>query len=167
MCRQSEKNLLNSNIFSTCPHNMVNFGPLVAEIHWRVWGTPAYCNRCCVLASLLQRRRSMKVNQTLHDVCPSPVLAHCIHFWGLLSPNGILPGAKFTLHPSLAFSYFVSVTTQHLSSGCQPNFTAWYKEWNYRIFGPRHFQQGATDIPRAATTLGIGPHSSLITSHNQ
>ena len=27
-------NLLNSNIFSTGPHNMVNFGPLTAEIIW-------------------------------------------------------------------------------------------------------------------------------------
>ena len=27
MYRQSEKNLLSSNISSTCPHNMVNFGP--------------------------------------------------------------------------------------------------------------------------------------------
>ena len=34
-----EKNLLNSNI--TCPHNMVNFGPLTAEIGSGVWGTPA------------------------------------------------------------------------------------------------------------------------------
>ena len=30
--RQSEKNLLNSNISSTRPHNVVNFGPLTAEI---------------------------------------------------------------------------------------------------------------------------------------
>jgi len=36
-----EKNLLNSNTSSTCPHNMVNFGILPAEIRWRVWGTPA------------------------------------------------------------------------------------------------------------------------------
>jgi len=35
--RQSEKNPLSSNISSTCPHNMVNFGPLAAEICWRVW----------------------------------------------------------------------------------------------------------------------------------
>ena len=28
-----------------------------------------------------------------------------IHFRGLLPPDGILPGAKFTLRPSLAFSY--------------------------------------------------------------
>jgi len=41
----------------------------------------------------------------------------CIHFWRLLSPDGISPGAKFTMHPSLAFSYIVSVTTQHSSSG--------------------------------------------------
>jgi len=37
-------NLLNSNIFSTCPHNMVNFRPLTAEIIWWVWGTPANFN---------------------------------------------------------------------------------------------------------------------------
>ena len=36
-----KKNLLNSNVTPTCPHNMVNFGPLAAEICWRVWGTPA------------------------------------------------------------------------------------------------------------------------------
>ena len=28
----------------TCPHNMVNFGPLTAEIGWRVWGTPENFN---------------------------------------------------------------------------------------------------------------------------
>ena len=31
-CRQSEKNLLNSNISSTCPHSRMNVGPLAAEI---------------------------------------------------------------------------------------------------------------------------------------
>jgi len=30
-------------------------------------------------------------------------------FLGPLPPNGILPGAKFTLHPSLAISYIGSV----------------------------------------------------------
>jgi len=32
MYQQSEKNLLNSNVSSTCPDNMMNFGPLAAEI---------------------------------------------------------------------------------------------------------------------------------------
>ena len=56
-----------------------------------------------------------------------------IHFWGLLPPNGILPGAKITLRPSLAF-YIGSVSTRHWSSGRQPNFVAWYKEWHYGTF---------------------------------
>jgi len=34
-------------------HNMVNFGPLTAEIDWRVWGTPSYFNGYRVLAALL------------------------------------------------------------------------------------------------------------------
>jgi len=46
------KNFLNSNISSTCPHNMVNFGPLTAEIHWQVWDTPLNFNGFHVLASL-------------------------------------------------------------------------------------------------------------------
>ena len=39
-----KKNLLNANTSSTCPHNMVNFGPITAENCWRVWGTPANFN---------------------------------------------------------------------------------------------------------------------------
>jgi len=60
-----------------------------------------------------------------------------IHFWGFLPPNGILPGAKFTLRPSLAFSYIGNVTARHSSSGCQSNFVAWDKEGNYGTFSPR------------------------------
>jgi len=56
------KNLFNSNISPTCPHNMVNFGPLVAETGSLVWGTPANLNSFRILASLLQRRRSMEAN---------------------------------------------------------------------------------------------------------
>ena len=48
-----EKNLLNSNVSPTCPRNMVNFGPLAAEIRWQVLGTPANSNRFRVLVALL------------------------------------------------------------------------------------------------------------------
>jgi len=129
MYRQSEKNLLNNNIFSTCPHNIANFGPLTAEICWQVWGTQANFNGFRVLASLLQRRRSPEANQTLHD----GRLLGCYTIYRL-PPHRILPGAKFTLRPSLAFFYIGSVTVRHSSSGRQPNFAAWYKEWNYRTF---------------------------------
>jgi len=51
--RQSEKNLLNTDTSAICPHDMVNFGLLTAEIRWQVWGTPANFNGFQVLAVLL------------------------------------------------------------------------------------------------------------------
>jgi len=45
-----KKNLLSSNISSTCPHNMANFGLLSAEIVSLVWGTPATFNSFRVFA---------------------------------------------------------------------------------------------------------------------
>jgi len=69
-----------------CPHNVVNFRPLTADIRWRVFGTPANFNGFRVLVSLLHRRRSTEVNQTLHDVWPSPALVHYIYTLGALAP---------------------------------------------------------------------------------
>jgi len=86
MHRQSGKNVLNSNISSICLHNIVNSGPLTAEIGWRVWGTSANFNGFRVLASLLHRRRSTDVDQTLHDVWPSPRLVHYIYTFGCSCP---------------------------------------------------------------------------------
>jgi len=81
-CMDNQKNLLNSNISSTCPHNVMNFGLLTADIGWRVWGTPANFNGFRVLASLLHRRRSTEANQTLHNVWPSPGLVHYMYIFG-------------------------------------------------------------------------------------
>jgi len=66
------------------PHNMVNLGPLTAEIGSGVWGTPANFNGFRVLASLLQRRRPTEVNKTLHDVWLSPRLVQYIYILGAL-----------------------------------------------------------------------------------
>jgi len=49
----------------SCPHNVVNFGLLTAEIHWRVWGTPANFNGFRVLAALLHDTLVVGVSQTL------------------------------------------------------------------------------------------------------
>jgi len=59
------KKLLNNNISSTCPHNMVNCGPLAAEICWRVLGTPANFNGFRVLAALLHGILVVGISQTL------------------------------------------------------------------------------------------------------
>jgi len=65
MYRQSEKNLLSSNISSTCHRNMVNFGQLAAEIDSVVWGTPTNFNGFRVLAALLHDTLVVGVSQTL------------------------------------------------------------------------------------------------------
>ena len=60
------KKLLNSNqCLPTCPHNMVNFGLLAAEICWRVLGTPVNFNGYRVLAALLHGTLVAGVSQTL------------------------------------------------------------------------------------------------------
>jgi len=88
------KNLLSSNISSTYPHNMVNFGPLAAEICWRVWGTPTNFNEFRVLAVLLHGIPVLAVSQTLwrstegvtyiwqggHHVGVWPTFPVCIYF---------------------------------------------------------------------------------------
>ena len=59
------KKLLSSNISSTCPHNMVNFDPLAAEIDLVVWGTPANFYGFRVLQALLHGSQVVSVSQTL------------------------------------------------------------------------------------------------------
>jgi len=61
----NRKNLLSSNMSSTCPHNMVNFGLLAGEIGLPVWGTPPNFNGLRVLAALLHSSKVVSVSQTL------------------------------------------------------------------------------------------------------
>ena len=86
-------------------------------------------------------------------------------FWGLLSRKGILPGAKFTLRPSLALTYIGSVTARHSSSGRETKLCGVVHGMELRNLRSSEFStEGAIYIPRAAITLGIGPHSSFIIS---
>ena len=61
----NRKKLLSSNIFPTCRYNMVNFGPLAAEIISLVWGTPANFNGFRVLAALLHSQ-TVALNRGRH-----------------------------------------------------------------------------------------------------
>jgi len=56
---------MSSNICSTCPHDMVNFGPLAAEIASLVWGTPGNFNGFHVLAALLHGTLVLGISETL------------------------------------------------------------------------------------------------------
>jgi len=120
-----KKNLLSSNTSSTCSYNMVNFGPLVAEIRLLVWGTPANFSGFCVLASLLQRRRSTEVNQTLHYVWLSPGLVHYIELLFLSLTVEALQGKTcqntYTLSGSLASWWNFATWKNHFLSIYAPS----------------------------------------------
>ena len=85
---------------------MVNFGPLAAEIASLVW--LRYCN------DVAQWKPT--------KLCT--MFGHFLGWYTIYTFLGLLPGAKFTLHPILALSYIISVTARHSSSGRQPNFAA-------------------------------------------
>ena len=121
------KKLVKQKYLPHMSYSMLNFGPLLAEIGSLVWSTPANFNGFRVLASLLQRRRWTKVDQSLHDVWPSGLVHYIYVFWG--SWLLILPRwrAKFTLRPGLVFSYFGSVTARHTA------LEQWSSDKLYRV----------------------------------
>jgi len=99
---------------------MVNFSPLAAEICWRLCGTPANFTRFASwlrYCSDVAQRRSTKLCTMFGRLLEYYTICTCIHIH-----SGILPRAKFTLHPSLAFSNIGSVTAWQSSSGRQQKF---------------------------------------------
>jgi len=64
MYRQSEKKLVKQQYLLYMSHNMVNFGPLAAEIVLLVWGTPGNFNGFRVLAALLHGNLVVGISQT-------------------------------------------------------------------------------------------------------
>ena len=85
---------------------------LMAVVEFGAWAPQQISTCFALLASLLHRRLSTEGNQTLHDKFGRLLLY--IHFGCSCPRNGIVP--KFTLRPSLAFSYIGSVTARHSSS---------------------------------------------------
>ena len=117
-CIDTRKSLLNSNVSSTCPYNMVNVGPLTAEIGSGVWGTQQI-STVSRLGFLITAPTLLNGDQPNFARClaVSCAVYNIYTFWGLLLPNGIFSAVKLTLRPSLAFSYVASITARHSSSG--------------------------------------------------
>jgi len=156
-CIDSRKRLLNGNISSICPHNMVNIGPLTAEICCRVWGTPANFNRFHVLAWLLHQRRSMEVNQTLHDVWLSSVLVYCIYVL-----EGSCPLTEFCqLQNSLCVQLLRSPVLALLLHGTRIVGISQSLRCGTRNGITELSQRAPPIVVRVAITLGIGRYSSL------
>ena len=81
LCRAISSQL-NTNISSRCPHNMVNFGPLAAEVVSLIWGTPGNFNGLHVLAALLHGTLVVGVSKTLR------VLNRGRHLYSAVRPSG-------------------------------------------------------------------------------
>jgi len=91
-------------------------------------GYPSKFQRVSSLCSLLHRRLSTEVNQTLHDVWPSPELVQYAYIFGGSCPLK-RNSARCKIHfasKSCVLVYSGSVTACHLSSRREPNFAAWY-----------------------------------------
>ena len=127
--------LISSNTSSTCPHNMVNVGPLTAEIGLPFWGTPAYFNGFRVLALMLQRRQSPETNQTLHDVWSSPELLYYIYIFGGSCPlTEFCQGQNSRYVQVLHSPILAALLHGILAVGIRQTLQRWYKERNYGTF---------------------------------
>jgi len=87
----NRKKLLN-NISSTSSHNMVNFGPLTAEIGSWVWGTTANFNGSrifVVVAPFCHVQHSHCV-----QILRSPLLAALLHNTGAVCVSGVWQGGE-------------------------------------------------------------------------
>ena len=96
------KNLLNSNIFPTCFYNIVNFGPLTAEICSGVWSTPANFNGFRVLTALLHGTLVGGVSQTA-------ALNSGRQLYSAGRPSQLLCNVRFMLHRMFLLTILTTV----------------------------------------------------------
>jgi len=61
----TRKKIVKQQYLPTCHYNIVNFGPLAAEIGLLVWGTPANFNGFHLLAALMHGTLVVGIMETL------------------------------------------------------------------------------------------------------
>ena len=109
------KNVLSSNISPTCPHNMVNYGPLAAHIDLPVWDIPVNFNGFRVSASGDQKPQFWaNFDFGGSCSCTDPLLPMAVKFGVLQQTQGLHLHEKFHLN---AF-------TVSASGGQKPQFGA-------------------------------------------
>jgi len=136
---------------------MANFGPLSADFRFRSLGYPIKFQRVLRLG-FVTAAMSFTGSQPNFARCLAISCAGTVYtFLGAFAPDRILPHAKFTLCPSLAFSYIGSVIAQHSSTRVSQTLRHGTRN------GIVELSQRAPPIfGWAAITLGIVPHSSCL-----
>jgi len=119
-----KKNLLSSNMSSRCPHNIVNFGPLAADIGLPVWGTAANFNGFHDLAALLHGSQVVSVSETLRHWTEVATYVwqgdHHVGHWPtfLVSLSYIVATASTAQHQQLSFHILVNIDTLNCATAC-------------------------------------------------
>jgi len=154
-----KKILLSSNISSTFPQ----YGKLRSTSGWDRFGSLGHPSKFQRVSRLefVTAATSLTRGQPNFARCMAVSWAGTLymHFRGLLPPDSISPRAKFTLRPSLAFSYIGSVTARHSSSGISETLQRGISLSN----GIMELSQRAPPIfGWVAITLDIGWHSGCL-----
>jgi len=158
-CRpiNSRQKLSNNNLSSTCPRNMVNFSPLMAERGLRLWGTQQISTGFATwvhYCTYITQRRSTNLCRMFGRLLGSTL---CVHFRGLLSPGEILPCASKSCVLLYWQRYCTALEQRPSAKLCD---VVQGMEW-YTRNGITELSQRAPPIfSWAAITFGIGPHSS-------
>jgi len=149
-CIDNQKNVKQQYLLQT-PRNMVNLGPLAAEIGSGVWGTPANFNGFLVFVTATTSLNWGEPNfARCLAVSWEAGLVHYIYIFGGTCPPTEFCHVQYSLCVGLAFSYIGSVTARHSSCGRQPKFAEWYKEY-------RTFAEGNTYIRPGSHHVGHRP----------
>jgi len=150
MYQQSEKNLLNSNISSTCSHTMVNFGPLAAEISWE-FGAPqristGFVSWFCYCSDVIHQRPTK-----LCTMFGSLLGWYTVYTLYILA---FAPWRNFaTCKIHFASKSYVLLYWQRYCMALEQWASAkLYKEWNYGTFA-----EGATYIRLGGHYVGHWP----------
>ena len=147
---------------------MINFSPLAAEISSEVWA-PQQISECFVswlhYCTDVSQQRSSKLC-TMFDRLLGwyPIY---IYFWTLWSPTEYCQVQFCQVQLWIHFAskscipYIGSIAARHSSSGHEPNCIV-VQGMELRNFRTSFATEGTTYIPRAASTLNISPHCSII-----
>jgi len=143
------KNLLNSNSSCTCPHNMLNFGPLTAEIRWQVWGAPSKFRPVSRLGFVIAQM-SLSGGQQNFAGCLGVSWSGTLYaFLGTLAPLTEFCQLQNSLCVQV-LRYPILAALVHGNRAAAVSQTLW-----------RGTRNGITELlQRALITLGIGPNSS-------
>jgi len=134
---------------------MANFGPIAAEIGSGVFRHPSKFQRVSRLG-FVTRATSFTGGQPNFARCltVSWVSTLYIHF-RRLSPRLNFTTCKIHFGSKSCFPLYWQRYCTSLKQRDQPNFAAWYREWNYGTFA-----EGATYIRLGGHHVGHRPHSS-------